>query len=213
MNTRERAVVDAFHDLYYNGLPGEGPIFQRTYWMGVPCLKCPLDMWVYQEIINEVRPDLIIETGTHWGGSALFMAHVLDLVGKGRVISIDIEELPRVRHPRVEYVKGSSADESLLRSRVNLRRGEKCMVVLDSDHTKSHVLRELQLLAPYVSVGGYLIVEDTNINGHPTFPSFGEGPREATEEFLRAAPHFVVDEAREKFLMTFNPRGYLRRVS
>ena len=84
--------------------------------------------------------------------------------------------------------------------------------ILDSDHTEAHVSRELELLAPYVTPGSYLIVEDTNINGHPTYPTFGPGPYEAVSTFLRAHPEFVVDTAREKFLMTFNPGGFLRRV-
>jgi len=84
--------------------------------------------------------------------------------------------------------------------------------VLDSDHSKSHVLNELNLLAPYVSLGSYIIVEDTNINGHPSYPSFGEGPYEAVEEFLESTRNFTVDYSKEKFLMTFNPNGYLKRI-
>jgi cephalosporin hydroxylase len=85
--------------------------------------------------------------------------------------------------------------------------------VLDSEHSKNHVLAELNLLAPYVSLGSYIIVEDTNINGHPTLPTFGEGPYEAVEEFLKINSNFIMDESREKFLMTFNPRGFLKRKS
>ena len=76
MDSETSRIVNSFHDLYYNGPPGQRPIFERTYWMGVPCLKCPLDLWVYQEIFHEIRPDLVIETGTAAGGSALFMAHM-----------------------------------------------------------------------------------------------------------------------------------------
>jgi cephalosporin hydroxylase len=214
MNTRERATVHDFHNLYYNGPQGEGRIYDRTRWMNVPCEKCPLDLWIYQEIIAEIRPDLIVETGTRFGGSALYMAHVLDVLGKGRIITIDIDaSVARPTHPKIRYVHGSSADAVLIEAELGRRsEGEVCMVVLDSDHAKAHVLAELELLAPYVSAGSYLIVEDTNVNGHPAFPEFGAGPYEAVEAFLRTHREFTVDEGREKFLMTFNPRGYLRRT-
>jgi cephalosporin hydroxylase len=213
MDPEARHIVNAFHDLYYNGLPGEGHIFQRTQWMGVPCLKCPLDMWVYQEILHEIRPDLVIETGTHLGGSALFMAHVLDLLGKGEIITIDVNAAIRPSHPRIRYVLGSSADTALVGELLRDRRPDEVrMVTLDSDHTETHVSRELELLSPWVTVGSYLIVEDSNINGHPTFPTFGPGPFEAVAAFLDTHTDFIVDPSREKFLMTFNPCGFLKRV-
>jgi len=180
--------------------------------MGIPCLKCPLDLWIYQEIITEVRPDLIVETGTHYGGSALFIAHMLDIVGKGMIVTIDIAEHPRPSHPRIRYITGSSADADLIDSVFREHEAEVCLVILDSDHSKDHVSQELRLLAPHVNVGSYMIVEDTNINGHPTCSSFGEGPFEAVKDFLKSNPNFAVDESREKFLMTFNPAGYVKRI-
>lgn len=213
MERDEQTVVDAFHDLYYNGARGRGHLHLDTWWMGVLCQKCPLDLWIYQEILFEQRPDLIVETGTHSGGSTLYLAHLCDLLGHGRVVSIDIESRPRPAHPRIRYVLGSSGDpvtiDAALADRVP---GENVMVILDSDHSERHVARELELLAPLVRPGGYLIVEDTNINGHPTYPEFGPGPYEAVEKFLAANPAFEIDAAREKFMMTFNPRGYLKRV-
>lgn len=215
MTPAEKTITDKFHNLYYNGSREAGNIYERTRWMGVTCWKCPLDLWIYQEIISEIAPDLIIETGTHRGGSALFMAHMLDIVGKGEIITIDIEEKPPLpQHPRIRYVNGSSADAGLVASLLEGRpSGEKRMVALDSDHSKRHVAAELELLAPCVSVGSYLIVEDTNINGHPALPSFGDGPYEAVTDFLSRNKDFVVDDAREKFLLTFNPRGFLYRVA
>ena len=212
MDPESRDIISAFHDLYYNGLAGEGRIYERTKWMGVACLKCPLDMWAYQEILHEVRPDLVIETGTHMGGSALFMAHILDLLGKGEIITIDTQTAVRPSHPRIRYVLGSSADETLVGDLLRGRSDEVRLVVLDSDHSEDHVHRELELFSPFVTVGSYLIVEDTNINGHPTLPSHGPGPFEAVTTFLKSHPDFVVDETREKFLMTFNPRGFLKRI-
>jgi len=214
MDSEEKLVVENFHNLYYFGPKEQGLIWTRTFWMNVSCEKCPLDLWTYQEIIAELKPDLIIETGTRFGGSALFMAHILDIVGKGEILSIDIDNtIPRPTHPRITYVHGSSEDAILINSILDGRRRDVCLVVLDSDHSKAHVLKELDLLASHVTVGSYLIVEDTNINGHPTFQGFGEGPYEAVEEFLETHPEFVVDETREKFLLTFNPRGYLRRIA
>ncbi len=213
MTSREKSIVDDFHNLYYNGVNDEGSIYNRTYWMSVPCLKCPLDLWIYQEIIAEIKPDLIIETGTHMGGSALYIAHLLDIIGKGQIITIDILDYPtRPNHPRIKYVNGSSADPKLISLLLDARPAETRLVILDSDHSKAHVSAELSLFAPYVSVGSYMIVEDTNINGHPTYKSFGDGPFEALEEFLSRNKDFIVDQSREKFLMTFNPQGYLKRI-
>jgi cephalosporin hydroxylase len=214
MNVDERLITDRFHNLYYDGPMGVGPIFNHTSWMGVPCQKCPLDLWIYQEIIFELQPDLIIETGTCYGGSALFMAHILDIIGKGKIITIDIDNtITRPSHPRIVYVHGSSSDAGLVESILTNRPDEVRLVILDSDHSKAHVLQELHLFAPYVNVGSYLIVEDTNINGHPAYPSFGEGPYEAVQEFLAIQNGFTIDLIREKFLMTFNPAGFLKRIA
>jgi cephalosporin hydroxylase len=214
MIEKEQTIVDSFHDLYYNGPAGAGQLYLQTYWMNVPCLKCPLDLWIYQEIIAEIKPSLIIETGTHLGGSALYLAHLLDVLGSGEIFTIDIVENPaRPTHPRIKYIKGSSADAELIHSLISSRPAETRLVILDSDHSKPHVLRELELLAPYVSPGSYLIVEDTNINGHPTYPEFGEGPFEAVAEFLSRNQNFTPDNSREKFLMTFNPKGFLKRLA
>lgn len=215
MNWRENNLVKKFHNLYYNGPKGEEHLYKKTFWMGVTCWKCPLDMWIYQEMIAELKPDLIVETGTNEGGSALFLAHMMDIVGKGEIITIDIVDHPaRPKHPRINYVIGSSTDEALLASLLDERPSDETrLVILDSDHEKGHVLKEMNLLAPHVSRGSYLIVEDTNVNGHPTFPAHGPGPYEAVEKFLKTNKQFEVDRSREKFLMTFNPMGYLRRVA
>ena len=147
-----------------------------------------------------------------YGWQRAFHAHVLDLLGKSDIITIDSQSAGRPSHPRIRYVLGSSADETLVADLLRDRPDEVRVVVLDSDHSENHVRRELELLSPWVTVGSYLIVEDTNINGHPTFPSFGPGPFEAVTTFLENHPEFVVDQSREKFLMTFNPRGFLKRV-
>jgi len=129
-------------------------------------------------------------------------------------VSVDIDPRPgRPVHPRVTYLTGSSTDEAILdQLRARARGRSPVMAILDSDHSREHVAAELSLYAPLVTVGSYLVVEDTNVNGHPVLPEFGPGPREAVDAFLAANSAFEVDESREKFLMTFNPRGFLRRM-
>jgi len=203
--------VDRFHRLYYDRAQ---TTWKNTWWLGTAVQKCPLDLWVYQELIVELRPELILETGTCAGGSALFLATMCEIVGRGQVVSVDIDPRPgRPVHPRVTYLTGSSTDEAILdQLRARARGRSPVMAILDSDHSREHVAAELSLYAPLVTVGSYLVVEDTNVNGHPVLPEFGPGPREAVDAFLAANSAFEVDESREKFLMTFNPRGFLRRM-
>lgn len=213
MSEREDGIVRDFHRLYYDGPTGAGRVHHRTSWMGVPCLKTPLDLWIYQEILFETRPALVVETGSHKGGSALFLAHALDALGAGEIFSIDVlGDSNRPSHPRIRWVTGSSSDPAIVNpvfAGRDPREGR--LVVLDSDHSQAHVRAELALFAPRVPPGGYLIVEDTNVNGRPVLPEHGPGPWEAVEEFLSANPEWERDRSREKFLLTYNPGGYLRR--
>lgn len=205
-------VVDRFHKLYYDASEGGGT-WKNTYWMGVTTWKCPLDLWLYQEMIFDRRPDVIVETGTAYGGSALFLANVCDRIGHGRVITMDIEKKPdRPRHERIEYINGSSTAEEIVAGVREVVGDGEALVILDSDHGKDHVLRELEAYNSLIKEGGYLIVEDTNVNGHPVLPGFGPGPMEAVEEFLKENRDFAVDSDKEKFYMTFNPRGFLKRI-
>jgi len=203
-------IVDQFHRLYY-----DSKVWENTTWMGVTCLKTPLDLWIYQEIIWEQKPDLVIECGTFSGGSALFLAHMMDLCSHGSIVSIDLNVNQKPSHKRIRYLEGrSSVDDQVVTEVAKIAsHSNNTMVILDSDHSKSHVLSELQAYSRFVSIGNYLIVEDTNINGHPVLPDFGEGPCEAVADFLSGTNDFTVDKAREKFFMTFNPNGYLKRVS
>lgn len=206
-------IVDDFHRLYYDS-SSTGGTWQDTYWQGIPTWKCPLDLWVYQEIIFDQRPDVIVETGTAFGGSASFLASVCDLVGNGQVITIDVKDRgERPEHDRVRYLLGSSTDPEIVEQvERSVPEGGRALVILDSDHSKQHVLEELRIYSRFVAEGGYLIVEDTNVNGHPVRPDFGPGPMEAVDAFLEETNDFVVDSGKEKFYMTFNPRGFLKRV-
>ena len=211
MNGADTAsLIDQFHTLYYDR---RVQTWGETYWLGHHVLKCPLDLWVYQEILHELRPDLIIETGTYLGGSALFLASICDLLGRGEVVTIDsARQKSRPRHKRLTYLTGSSTSEAILRQVRRRARGKRCvLVMLDSGHSKEHVLAEMRAYAPLVTPGSYLIVEDTNLNGHPVEGDHGPGPAEAVAAFLADNEEFVRDESREKLLLTFNPGGYLQR--
>jgi cephalosporin hydroxylase len=204
----EPGVTDAFHRLYY-----DTAVWKDTYWLGTRAQKCPLDLWVYQEILHEQRPDLILETGTAHGGSALYLASVCDLLGKGEIVTVDIYPIEdRPAHDRITYLTGSSTAPEIVTELERLAEGrERVLVILDSDHSRDHVLDELRIYSRFVRPGGYLIVEDTNVNGHPVFADHGPGPMEAVEDFLAETSEFEIDPTREKFFLTFNPRGFLRK--
>jgi cephalosporin hydroxylase len=212
---QEKEVVDEFHRLYFEN---EGRTWMNTSWFGINAQKCPLDLWVYQETIYETRPDLIIECGTAKGGCALFLASMCDLLNHGEVASIDIEEdIKRPIHERIKYLTGSSTSEEIVRQIKDMAKGRRSvLVILDSDHTKDHVLNELKIYSEFVTSGNYLIAEDTNLNGNPLksdlYPHFNPGPMEAVNEFLRQNRSFYIDKNKEKFYLTFNPNGYLKKI-
>jgi cephalosporin hydroxylase len=205
--------VERFHRLFYETSYARRDGWTNPKWLGVELLKCPFDLWIYQEILHEIKPEWILETGTAFGGSALYMASVLDHLGAGQVVSIDIVRKPDwPGHPRVSYLTGSSTSPEILDEvRRRVAGSSRVLVILDSDHKRDHVLEELRLYSPLVTKGSYVIVEDTNVNGRPVFPGFGPGPGEAVDEFLRGHPEFERDASRERFFVTFNPGGYLRR--
>ena len=218
VGTRGSKVVHAFHRLYYDSLG-----WDRNYYLGHQVKQCPFDLQVYQELVFKIRPQFLIQTGVAEGGSVLYFANLFDVIGldsSAVVIGIDIKlsrAVRKLRHPRISLIEGNStsartikAVESRLPTGV-LTRG---MVSLDSSHSARHVLKELRLYRRYVGVGSYLVVEDTNLNGHPVFPDFGSGPFEAVEEFLREDHHFVRDdEVWRRNLFSFHQDGWLRRVS
>ncbi len=208
---REQRIVRDFHRLYYNA---DERTWRDTYWFGAQAKKCPLDLWIYQELLFELRPELIVECGTSRGGSALFIASVCDLLDHGEVVTVDVAPQVDVvpSHPRITYIHGSSISEEIATEVRRRAEGRApIMVILDSEHAKDHVAEELRLYASLVTSDSYLIVEDTNLNGHPVMPSSGPGPAEALQEFLTRSDDFVVDRSREKFFLTFSEGGYLRR--
>jgi cephalosporin hydroxylase len=198
-------------------------------WLGRPIIQYPQDVMAMQEIIWQVKPDLIIETGIAHGGSLIFYASMLELIGgDGHVLGIDndlrehnrteIEANPMFK--RVEMIEGSSIDESVSTRVKEFAKDRQCvLVVLDSNHTHDHVLRELELYSPLVTRGSYLVVFDTIIEDVPedffTDRPWGKGnnPRTAVWEFLKTTDRFEIDkEIDNKLLITVAPDGYLKCV-
>jgi cephalosporin hydroxylase len=200
-------------------------------WLGRPIIQMPQDMIALQEIVWRTKPELIIETGVAHGGSLIYSASLLELLGgNGRVLGIDIDIRAHNRreieaHPlfkRIDLVEGSSIGDSTLEQVRHYAAGyEGILVILDSNHTHGHVLKELELYSPFVRAGSYLIVFDTLIEDMPA--SFfdpakrpwgkGNNPKTATREFLKANDRFEIDaEIHQKLLITVAPDGYLRCV-
>lgn len=197
----------------------ESGVWKRMHYRGVRILKVPSDLWNYQEIFTERRVQWVVETGTRHGGSALFFADLLAMGGSpGKVISIDVDASSNLvsGHPGITFLHGDSSSTEMAERVGNIlpeNRGT-LFVILDSDHTKSHVLREFNAYLPLLRPGDYLVVEDTCINGHPVRAEFGPGPYEAVADFLAAHPGmFMIDREREaKFGFTASPNGYPVRV-
>jgi cephalosporin hydroxylase len=213
LSPEETEIVRQFHTLYYRHWLERSADTVRLSWFGYELVKCPLDLWIYQELLVRTRPDLLVETGTWCGGSALYFAMLFDHLGHGEVITVDVEVKPnRPVHPRIRYLTGSSVDPAIVAQVREAVGGSRALVVLDSDHHAAHVYDEIIAYSPLVQTGDYMIVEDTNVNGHPVWPDFGPGPMEAIDKFLSQNDEFVIDLRCERFLMTQYPRGYLRRV-
>lgn len=213
LSSEEEETVREFHELYYR-LWLERRVDTNTLsWFGYEMMKCPFDLWIYQELLVRTRPDFVIETGTWRGGSALYLAMILDHIGHGQVVTVEVDVKPNLpEHPRISYVVGSSIDEATLAQVREVVGSHRSLVILDSHHGADHVYQELIAYNPFVQTGDYLIVEDTNINGHPVYPEYGPGPTEALAQFFSQNDEFVIDRRCERFLLTMHPKGFLRRV-
>ncbi|OGS35873.1 MAG: cephalosporin hydroxylase [Elusimicrobia bacterium RIFOXYB2_FULL_49_7] len=202
--------------------------FSFMTWLGRPILQIGSDLMALQEIIWNLKPEFIIETGIAHGGSTIFYASMLELLGgSGKVISIDIEIRDHNRkaieeHPlskRVELIQGSSIDPATVAKVAALVNQRSALVILDSNHTHDHVLEELRLFSPFVRKGSYLIVFDTAIDDMPDdfFPDRpwkkGNSPKSAVHQFLKENNRFVIDTAiEEKILLTVAPDGFLKCI-
>ena len=202
-------------------------------WMGRPIIQYPQDLVAVQEIVWDVKPDLIVETGVAHGGSAVFFASLLELNALSGgpkdaevwCVEIDLRTHNREAlvvhpmYPRLRIFDGSSVDETI--ASIIAEKASKCervMVILDSNHTHAHVLRELNLYAALVSVGSYCVVFDTvieDLDGVEFDRPWGKGnnPKTAVAEFLKTNSYFVADYLiDEKLLISVAPGGYLKRV-
>lgn len=196
-------------------------------WMGRPIIQYPQDMVALQEIIWEMRPDVVVETGIAHGGSLVFSASMLELLGgDGFVLGVDIDIRPHNRAaieahpmaPRIRMIEGSSIDEAVAGQVRQACAGRvNPLVVLDSNHTHEHVLRELELYSPLVRKGGWLVVFDTVVEVMPGdfYPDrpwgVGNNPMTAVDAFLQANDRFVIDAAMDaRLAVSMAPRGYLR---
>jgi cephalosporin hydroxylase len=210
------AAGERYHRWYYDNL-----VWMTTSYLGIPIRKSPSDMWNYHEILCELRPRLVVEFGTFSGASALFFANVMRAAGTDAyvlTVDVDLSSLaPAIQaDPAIEAMHCSSTDPAVAERIAALRRERPGPVfaILDSDHSMNHVLGELLILRPLLVPGDYLVVEDSNINGHPVLPDWGPGPYEAaTEYFARFPNDYERDVAREhKFGYTFATNGFLKRI-
>lgn len=234
--TEKRSRIDAFaSDEEFRALSNAWRVMalQRKYmnnfsWLGRPLIQLPMDAMAMQEIIWAVKPNLIIETGVAHGGSLMLSASMLELLGQGEVVGVDIEIRPHNRqaiesHPlakRISLIEGSSVDPKVVAQvRSVAADKENVLVCLDSNHTHAHVLAELQAYAGLVSVGSYCVVFDTFVEDMP--PDYvweerpwgkGNSPKTAVWEWLKSHPEFEIDRSVEdRLLITSAPDGFLRR--
>lgn len=197
-------------------------------WLGLPIIQMPMDIVAIQEVVWETRPTVIIETGIARGGSLIFLASLLQMIGEGQVLGIDIDIRPHNRtrieeHPlseRISLIEGSSTSPEVMAAVSSVvSPQDRVMVILDSDHTHAHVLDELRLYAPLVTAGQYLIVSDTVVEDIPEQAHRprpwgpGNNPKTALSEYLRECDRFEVDAFLDaKLLETSSPGGFLRCI-
>jgi cephalosporin hydroxylase len=202
----DKRVLDRFREMFFEAWAQE-----HRPWLGTSIIKYPTDMFLYQMILTKCRPDVLIETGSYLGGSALFYATIMDLMGHGQVLSIDVTQRTRPIHPRLTFRIGRSTAYDTLEFVKEFVGNKTCMVTLDSNHLRSHVKRELHFYSPYVSVGQYLVVEDTFPNHKINIEE--RGPKAALDSWLPNHPEFIMEPLENAFAgISQNIGGYLKRI-
>jgi cephalosporin hydroxylase len=187
----------------------------QTTYFGVRAYKNPLDAWIYQEIVTTHRPDVIVEIGNRYGGGTLYLAHLCELLGHGHVVGVDVRhhdvaDVVR-RHPRVTLLEGD-AIARFDDVRTRCEDAQRLMIIEDSSHTYDNTLAILRTYSPLLRAGDHFVVEDT-ICHHGLDVGPSPGPYEAVATFLAENPDFTADRNRERFLVTWNPMGFLTRVA
>ncbi|MEI7929233.1 MAG: CmcI family methyltransferase [Verrucomicrobiales bacterium] len=211
----DRLIAPVVSRLFLEQLIRKTGNFGSTTWLGYPIWQNTLDLWTIQETLAEIKPALLIECGTNRGGSARYYSHLFDLMGHGEIVSIDVEKLHELQLPRVQFLLGTSVDDTIVatvRERV-ARCGGPVMVILDSDHSEAHVARELEIYSAFVTPGSYLMVQDGVIDIVNSFQKQGRpGPLPAIRKFLAQHSEFALDQERcDRFMVTHHPMGWLKR--
>jgi cephalosporin hydroxylase len=192
-------------------------VFSKCSWMGAKTLKNPLDAWIYQELIYAVKPEVIVEIGSYAGGSTLYFAHLLDLMGNGLVISVDIDRANyNVSHKRITAITGDSASPEVFQQVEKLCRNKTVLVMHDGGHEKAQVAKDLALYSKLVTPGSYFIVEDSIVDIFDEGEVLGtqyEGPMGAILEFIDQNKNFKIDDDCERYILTYNQKGFLKRIS
>lgn len=211
-----------------NNIENELEVFKHIYlkwfhkncvfnnkWMGRQAQKNPFDTWVYQEIVHETKPSVIIEIGNYEGGSTLYLANLLDSLGSGKVIGVDVDHrrVQDLVHKRIKWITGDgTSPEVFLLVKNEINTNDRVMIIEDSSHEFNATLSILNLYSSLVSLGCYFVVED-GICKEDYIDGPKPGPYEAVHAFIKDHPEFEIDRRREKFLLTYNPDGFLKRIS
>lgn len=196
-------------------LPFQHRLTFDTKWFGITTQKNPLDFWVYQEMLFDQRPDVLIEIGNYYGGSTLALAHLMDLLGHGQIIAVDIDHSkidPLARaHPRISWIE-KDAPLAIDQVQALINPTDRVMIIDDSAHDYLKTLEILDAYNPLVKIGDYFVVEDGICHhGIPVGPM--PGPYEAIKQFLKKNTNWESDRSKESWVLTYNPRGFLRRVA
>lgn len=227
--SKDKALHKRGHDLVADAY--EYYWVHQTKWLGEPVINTAQDMFARQEIIFQTKPDYIIELGVAWGGSLLFYSTLMEVYGGKKIIGIDIYMPPDLLKrlgshgklsKRFEFIQGSTTEQSTIdKIKKIIGKSKRLLIIMDSNHTHDHVLKELQLYSPLVGKGYYMICDDTFVENlkptsmvntnRPWGP--GNNPETALKQFLKENKRFKIDEAqRRKVLVSSNPNGYLKCV-
>jgi len=189
-------------------------IMNESTYFGIKTLKSPIDFWIYQEIMFETKPNVVIEIGNFYGGSTLALAHICDCLGRGRVIGLDMSHhnVPESvkAHPRITLIEGDACKLFEVITKL-IKKEDSVLVIEDSSHTYDNTLKVLRTYSALVKPGDYFIVEDS-ICHHGLDVGPNPGPYEAIEAFIDENKHFEADRSKESFFISWNPKGYLKRL-